>query len=95
MLSLKEDFENINKIKKDQIINIYNNKIKCSNLKINKLVLFDYKIWQIIKFNKTSNINIKSFIIFNKYTNLKKEFIFHNDFLFNINIDGFIILPNY
>ena len=58
------------------IVPLIKKQIKCSKLKKSQIVVYDNKVWEITNFSKITNKNLRSFIVFHKYTNTKKEFIF-------------------
>lgn len=68
------------------------NKIECRQLKNSQLVDYNNNIWEITNFTNIPNKNKCSFIIFDNYTKLKKEFIFSKKTIFEINEYGYIKL---
>ena len=67
-------------------------KIKCNELKKLQIVYYNDTLWEIINFTNIPSKNKCSFIIFDYYTKIKKEFIFPKTFIFEINENGYIIL---
>ena len=74
------------------IVPLIKKQIKCSKLKKSQIVVYDNKVWEITNFSKITNKNLRSFIVFHKYTNTKKEFIFPKTYIFEINEDECIVL---
>ena len=74
------------------IVPLIKKQIKCSKLKKSQIVVYDNKVSDITNFSKITNKNLRSFIVFHKYTNTKKEFIFPKTYIFEINEDECIVL---
>ena len=74
------------------VVPLIKKQIKCSKLKKSQIVVYDNKVWEITNFSKITNKNLRSFIVFHKYTNTKKEFIFPKTYIFEINEDECIVL---
>ena len=81
-----------NDVNNTSIQKVVPKKIKCSQLKKSQYVDYNDKIWEIINFTNIPSKNKCSFIVFDHYTELKKEFIFPKTFIFEINENGYIIL---